>query len=145
MSTTHSAASYLRGHRASGLKVGDTVRVMRKARTYEQGWGLGWISEMDGLVGTTQVITVDEDDYGFGIQDGTFCLPHFVLKRVKRGAQPPPPPVTIRLNSDYTATIHPRHVEVGCQSFPHAVVLKVAAAIKRVRARSARRKARSSS
>ena len=57
--------------RASGIKVGDTVKVMRKAKTYEMGWTTNWAPEMDKLVGEKfKVIAVNNGD-GVLIKDKT--------------------------------------------------------------------------
>lgn len=76
------AEDYLRGHRESGLQVGDRVRVTRKAEDYEGGWANLWQPEMDSCVG--KVMTIDEDRgrYGFWLS-GSLRFPHFVLEKVE--------------------------------------------------------------
>ena len=40
---------YLKGQKASGIKVGDKVRVTRKANSHENGWNTFWEKVMDKL------------------------------------------------------------------------------------------------
>lgn len=72
--------SYLDGHRASGLKVGDRVRVTRKALDREGGWDNDWTSDM--LDGAILTIESDNKERGFRMGEDTFCYPYFVLEKV---------------------------------------------------------------
>ena len=73
--------AYLVLHKASGIKVGDRVKVLRKAADYEMGWGNSWVASMDGIVGTEGIVTLDDDSYGFEI-DHAKGYPFFVLEKV---------------------------------------------------------------
>lgn len=84
---------YLKLHNASGLKVGDRVRVTRKAESHELGWKSGWGSFMDGVIGKSGVITRDGGADGFSVRfpgEGSgdfrryhYHYPSFVLEKVK--------------------------------------------------------------
>lgn len=86
---------YLEGHRNCGIKVGDRVRVTRKAESYEGGWGDSWESSimpevpgMDAYVGAEGVIAFDDGENGFDIDAGLekdgalFGFPYFVLEKI---------------------------------------------------------------
>ena len=72
---------YLSGHRASGLKVGDKVKVVRKSNDKEGGWGDIWAPSMCGFVANEYEIQKDDNDFGFVLNDWRF--PYFVLEKVK--------------------------------------------------------------
>lgn len=77
-----SASTYLINHIASGIKVGDKVKVLREAESNERGWGCAWnYEQMDELVGTTSTITDDFGSLGFRLS-GDFVFPYFVLEKV---------------------------------------------------------------
>lgn len=71
------------------IKVGSRVKIMRKADSYERGWGVCWVSNMDANVGAEGVVTeIHNGVSGIrvrarvnGVCDG-FNYPFFVLKRV---------------------------------------------------------------
>jgi hypothetical protein len=73
---------YLKWHEKSGIKVGDIVRVLRKAQDEEMGWALAWLGTMDETVG--QIFIVEEDDKveGFGLSNN-WNYPYFVLEKVE--------------------------------------------------------------
>ena len=77
---------YLEGHRNCGIKVGDRVRVTRKAEGYEGGWGNDWEDDMTYLVGETVIVLVDWENYGFRCipPEGyvAFGFPYFVLEKI---------------------------------------------------------------
>lgn len=81
---SHLRKAYLAGHKACGLKVGDYVKVTRKAEDYEVGWNSFWLGEMDSLVGHIYTILHDEGEEGFGIKvhSTNYILPWFVLEKV---------------------------------------------------------------
>lgn len=68
---------------ASGIKVGDTVKVLRKAEAYEMGWCNSWAGPMSDMVGKTATvnsvtngnINLGKDNYGY---------PFFVLEIVEK-------------------------------------------------------------
>lgn len=63
------------------LRVGDYVKVLRKAEDHEEGWGLFWLDVMNNCVGKTiRVDVVDSDEYGILL--GRYRFPYFVLEKV---------------------------------------------------------------
>ena len=78
--------SYLEKHKASGLKVGDRVRVLRAAENEEGGWDNTWVMEMDEYVEVGGVITEDFAEAGFYVKFGageSWGFPYFVLEKVE--------------------------------------------------------------
>jgi hypothetical protein len=76
---------YLKGHEASGIQVGDTVKVTRKAKRGVGGWDVPWVVSMDRMVG--QSLTVKREAttaVGFLLGDGgdEYWFPYFVLEKV---------------------------------------------------------------
>lgn len=73
------AAKYLRDQRrwllATGLKVGDAVKVISKAEDGQSGWSTIWVPSMDNVTGGT-VTGISKD--GIQIDEGSwfpfFCL-----------------------------------------------------------------------
>lgn len=72
---------YITRHIESGLKKGDTVRVIRKSDSWEGGWVAVWNGEMDGTVGKEFKIKYDNKKAGF-LLDNDWCYPYFVLKKI---------------------------------------------------------------
>ncbi len=77
---------YLAFHNASGLKVGDSVRVVRKAEDREMGWSDIWSGHMDDFVDRTYKITGDAASYGWEL-DNKWTFPTFVLQKVDEPAK----------------------------------------------------------
>ena len=79
---------YLDDHKKSGFKVGDTVKITRKAQSNENGWGSVWNDSMDYLVGLEVKINYDNGDtWGFQIKTTNgiaWNVPWFVLERVEK-------------------------------------------------------------
>ena len=73
---------------ASGIEAGDTVKVLRRAKNYEMGWGNSWTSDMDALVGEN--LTVRHLDKRNGIKALGCCyyIPFFVLELVSKKQRP---------------------------------------------------------
>jgi hypothetical protein len=92
---------YLAFHNASGLKVGDSVRVVRKAEDREMGWGDIWSGHMDDCVDRTYKIIGDATSYGWEL-DNKWTFPTFVLQKVDSTPAPQPAPATeeIVINKD---------------------------------------------
>lgn len=78
--------NYIEGHRKSGIKVGDKVRVTRKAENHEGGWCEFWVKPMNRFVGEEVLVTKDHEESGFycgeGFIFGTFNFPYFVLEKI---------------------------------------------------------------
>lgn len=73
------AEDYLKGHEASGIKVGDYVRVTRIPRSWEQGWGDIWAPGMTPH--EHRQVASDGNRLGFQLDDGWY-YPYFVLEKV---------------------------------------------------------------
>ena len=73
---------YEQQHKASGIKMGDTVEILSKAQTAELGWNNSWVPEMDKMVGKTVTITQDCGKHGFEIAEDGKCYPYFVMQKV---------------------------------------------------------------
>ena len=82
---------YIKDEEASGFKVGDKVKILRKAIDNEDGWGCSWIPEMDKAIGEIGTISKIYSKLGQGIQidfnDPTlplyYAYPYFVLEKVE--------------------------------------------------------------
>jgi len=74
--------AYLKMQQSCGINTGDTVKVLRKAKSYECGWDTSWTSGMNTWVGKTGEIT--EIDYQYGVKlNNQYCFPWFVLEKIK--------------------------------------------------------------
>lgn len=94
---------------ASGIKVGDRVKVLRKAEDCEMGWEYGWLGSMDERIG--EVLFVD------GIKDNAVrtnkgYFPFFVLEVIE--------PETVKtdikeqnMSKDKREIVSLRHKEYG--------------------------------
>jgi hypothetical protein len=67
--------------KAAGFKVGDKVRVLRKANDYELGWCNGWSSEKDKYIG--KVVEIDSVCFSGSVVIGSWVFPWFVLELVE--------------------------------------------------------------
>lgn len=76
--------AYLALSKASGIKVGDTVKVLRKAKDDEMGWSNSWTIDMDGSIGKTFTVKRDDDYAGFRLDNSGWgqSFPFFVLEKV---------------------------------------------------------------
>lgn len=79
---------YLEGHKNCGIKVGDRVRVTRKAEGYENGWADYWVDDMDNKINKILHVIEDSGKYGFACQetleedDFYRVYPYFVLEKI---------------------------------------------------------------
>jgi hypothetical protein len=84
--------NYIEKHKASGIKVGDKVKVTRIAASSEQGWKNAWVYEMDSMVGEILEVVSDDGSLGFDLRDNetndSYQFPHFVLEKVQPAASP---------------------------------------------------------
>lgn len=75
------------------LKVGDKVRIVRKAESHENGWHNSWASKMSeavGAIGTLRDVGIDS--LGLSVycdKIGTWSYPYFVLEPVKEADEAP--------------------------------------------------------
>ena len=74
----------------SKLKVGDVVKITRKAEDGENGWDNSWVEEMDVFVGKNGVVVDSPSDEGvkvFCLEAGDYySFPEFVLKKIDGGS-----------------------------------------------------------
>lgn len=75
--------AYLAMQEASGIEVGDVVKILRKATDHEMGWKNTWPCEMDEHVGQTEVVS-DIAKGGITLDNHFFAFPFFVLEVVKK-------------------------------------------------------------
>ena len=68
-----------------GLKVGDRVRVTRRAKFHESGWGTCWSSLMNNMVDNIFVIDKISNIYGIKLTTdvGSYYFPYFALEKVE--------------------------------------------------------------
>jgi hypothetical protein len=76
--------SYIEDHNASGLKVGDRVKITHGVPGYHNGWQDDWVYEMTRNIGLVGKICKDVDTNGFAVKigDRTYCYPCYVLEKV---------------------------------------------------------------
>ncbi len=72
-------AAYLTLQKASGIKAGDKVKVLRKASDYELGWDNTWDESMDEMVGKEYAVS-NVADCGIEVSDAGCSLPFFILE-----------------------------------------------------------------
>jgi len=110
MSEQNLSEAYLLMQKASGFKVGDSVKVLRAAGYHELGWMNCWTGAMSNNIGKTLKITYDYGVAGLSL-DGGLSYPFFVLEKVE------PKFATVVLNSRLTADVSKDTIKVGCQTF----------------------------
>ena len=70
----------------NNIKVGDKVKIVRSAMSYEYGWENVWISIMDKYIG--KVFTIEPESYtgnrGIMLGDAKHYFPWFVLEPVNK-------------------------------------------------------------
>jgi hypothetical protein len=83
--------TYEQLHKESGLKVGDGVKLLRKAKNWEKGWNNTWEASEMNNVGKVGIILADqENNRGFEIKFPKdepgfhYDYPCFVLKKVSK-------------------------------------------------------------
>jgi len=71
---------------ASGIEVGDTVKVLRTAKGAECGWDNSWVRDMDKSIGKSMVVMRIASFYGIELKDGNnrFTYPFYVLEIIKK-------------------------------------------------------------
>lgn len=74
-------------NRNCGIKVGDQVRVTRKAESCEDGWDNIWVGQMGKWVGRKVFVVEDFGVMGFGVGINkrsvwNLSYPYFVLEKI---------------------------------------------------------------
>ena len=84
--------SYEERQRECGLKVGDKVKILRKAVSFEDGWDNYWSEGADTWVGKTGVIIGDSKVVGLKVfleeEDDCWYFPYFILEKVEYSETP---------------------------------------------------------
>lgn len=78
--------AFISFHNASGFKVGDKVKITRKANTYEMGWNGCWDSAMDACINKIGEIVGDINNHGWRVKFtdvNMWDLPDFILQKVE--------------------------------------------------------------
>lgn len=81
---------YILAQEHSGLKVGDWVRVTRKAESREAGWNNPWVSDMDVSIGSLGEVQ-GFSEWGISVYFktpiiNTWNFPYFVLEKTAKPA-----------------------------------------------------------
>ena len=114
--------------KATGLKVGDTVKVLRKAESYELGWKTCWVSMMNPSVGKEYKVR-KIDSFGATLNDGHF-FPLHILEIVKRGVELP----VFYLKDGYEVKVQEDgSLVVGCQTVSNDLLNKITDAANKVK------------
>lgn len=92
--------TYKELHDESGLKVGDWVKVLRKAEHKEGGWGNFWSDAMDNWVGACGKITHDAGSLGLCLMEGHW-FPCFVLEKIEKPDSVPCPTIKPETKEEY--------------------------------------------
>lgn len=75
--------SYFERQNECGIKVGDKVKVIRRANHYEDGWKNPWDVEMDKAIGNEYIVLRLDGYAGITLDfDLAFMFPYFVLSKV---------------------------------------------------------------
>jgi hypothetical protein len=82
-------SSYSEKQKASGIIIGNKVKVLRKAQDHEAGWSDTWAQQMDYTVGKTyKVIEIQQFNGGIRLEtcndvSRNYFYPYFVLEKVE--------------------------------------------------------------
>lgn len=94
-----------------GLKVGDRVRILRKAIDFENDWMGVWCTKMDGYVGkVVNVLAIYSGDIIIGADGYRSLCPYFVLEKVTEAESPMYIPST---DQETLAGVRKERKEVG--------------------------------
>lgn len=79
---------YIKHQETSGLEVGDTVKVTRKAESFESGWPEVWLEVKNKFIGHEFKIKNVNDRFGIGLRydedELSWHFPYFVLEKVEQ-------------------------------------------------------------
>lgn len=106
------------------LKVGDKVKVLRKAESRELGWIDSWVPSMDRAVGQTLEVINIRVGSAAGVTLNylsNYAYPYHILEVVSRKVDKK----TIAISSKYSAVISSDQIEVGCQTIDQALMQKL--------------------
>ena len=75
--------AYLVLQEKSGLEIGDTVKVLRKAKDYEWGWDNDWSPKMNDMIGLEyRIESIGSEGILLISSSGYYRFPFFVLEKV---------------------------------------------------------------
>lgn len=83
--------SYEERQRECGLKVGDIVKILRKAEGGESGWKNCWVIKMGACVGAIGIVEDTHEDSGIFVkmdEETGYWFPYFVLEKVEDNETP---------------------------------------------------------
>ena len=76
--------SYKAAQKESGIAIGDSVIVMRRAKSRENGWNADWVTGMNEFVGKTCEVIKQSSHSGFLLESLSsythWWFPYFVLQ-----------------------------------------------------------------
>lgn len=72
------------GQKHCGIEEGDTVKVLRKAESKEEGWRIAWNPHMDGFVGQTLTVNLIQEGRGLQCASEYYWFPFFVLQLIEK-------------------------------------------------------------
>ena len=105
------------------FQVGDIVRVLRKAKDYELGWGVGWTQKMDKAIG--HKFSVVSEDRGDGISlmtcERSYNFPCFVLELLIEK----PKKIVVRIDEECFATITRDGIIIECDGVEFSLPSKI--------------------
>lgn len=82
-------------HDNCGIEVGDRVKVLRKFKSYESGFGNSWTSEKASMIGKEFIVGTDLAHMGYSPEnDPCSHYPFFVLELIEK-AKPELPPIMV--------------------------------------------------
>ena len=69
----------------NNIKIGDKVKITRKAKNYENGWDTEWTVPMDKTLGESGIALAFADEIGIQVEteDECFWYPYFILEKVE--------------------------------------------------------------
>ena len=115
----------------TGLKVGDTVKVLRKAKSYELGWANSWRGgEMDEHVGGEHVVSNINNRSGIRLVGSHYSHPIHTLEIVKVGIELP----VFDLKDGYEFKVQEDgSLVVGCQKVSNDLLNEITDAANKVK------------
>lgn len=107
---------------ASGIEVGDTVKMLREFKRYEMGCNLIPSDIHGAMIGETYIVNQIEAVGDIRVNGGSIAfnafLPFFCLELIAKG----PPPIKI---GEHTVETDKDGITVGCESVPWETLEKI--------------------
>jgi len=77
--------AYIKMQDECGIEVGDTVKILRKAKSLEMGWSCDWVGSMDKYVGECGIVmcVLCEEGIDVSVDGDCWYFPFFVLELIK--------------------------------------------------------------